>query len=576
MNPQNRPIADAFTEIANLLELQLADPARIREYRRAARVIAQLESSVRALIRQGERMDGVEALGESLASAAVEIAETGSCSTLQRLHDETPGDFSELLGLPNLGPRRVRALHEELGVTTLEQLHEAALCGRLQLLAGFGARLEQQIIRETAACLSRERRLHADVALRSSQPLEAYLRALPQVQRVELAGSLRRRCDSASDIDFVVESGADRDVVTAFANHPDVREVPFAGRARVGVILESGLSVHLRVAAPAEFGAAWLASTGSRAHVLALARLAHRQGLALDDGGLRRATQRLDTGDEASIYRLLGLDFIEPELREDRGEIAAAARGALPRLVGAADLRGDFQTRTREGDNETSLESLVEAARARGLSYIAVSDHLRRLRPSRTNDLERFSRQLERIDELNARLQGFVILKGVHADILEDGRLNVPDSILARADLVVASLGYQFDLSRARQTDRLLHAMDNRFFSILGAPTGRLIEERRPAAFDLGRVLGQARERGCFVELDSRPARLDLDDQGCRMAREAGVLVCIDSCAHDAAGFGNLDFGLGQARRGWLTAADVLNTRPIDEVRALLAPTMRA
>lgn len=574
MNPHNRPIADAFSEIANLLELQLADPARIRAYRKASQAIAALPESVRWMVRQGESLRDVASLGEPLAAAAVELAETGSCAVLQRLHEEVPQDFSELLDLPHLGPQRVRTLHEELGVSTLEQLHAAAEAGRLQLLAGFGPRLEQQLLRVTSASLARVRRLRLDVALPAAQRLLAWIAGIGHVRRVELAGCLRRGCDSVDDLNFVAESEADREVVAAFASHPEVRDVPFAGRARVGVVLQDGLRADLHVATPRDFGAVWLARTGSKAHLRALAAHAQRLGSTLDEGGLRCGGKRVDDGDEASIYQHLGLDFIAPELREDRGEIEAASNGTLPRLIVQGDVRGDLHVQGRAGPTETPLEDLVDAARARGLSYIAVADHARRILPSRASDLDRLARQMAAIDELNATTNGFKVLKGVHADILEDGRLNLPDSVLRRADLVVASLGYPFDLTKSRQTERLLHAMDNRYFSILGAPTGRLIEERRPASIDLARVLEKARERGCFVELDSRPARLDLDDTGCRAAKSAGVPVCISSCAHDATGFDALAGGVVQARRGWLEASDVLNTHPLDEVQALLARTM--
>jgi DNA polymerase (family X) len=579
MNPQNRPIADSLSRIANLLELQRADPARIRAYRRASQAISALPESVRWMVRQGESLGEVASLGGSVAAAAVELAETGSCAVLQRLNEEVPQDFSELLDLPHLGPQRVRTLHEELGISTLEQLHGAAEAGRLQSLAGFGPRLERQLLKVTSANLARVRRLRLDVALPAARRLLAWIAGIAHVRRVEPAGDLRRGCDNIADLNFIAESEADREVVAAFANHPEVRDVPFAGRARIGIVLQDGLRADLHVAAPRDFGTAWLVRTGSQAHLRALARHAQRLGLTLDEGGLRSGSKQVDDGDEAAIYRHLGLAFIAPELREDRGEIEAAGKGELPQLIVQGDLRGDLHVQARAGAAETPLEDLVRAARARGLTYIAVADSARRIlpshaMPSRESDLDRLARQMAAIDESNATTSGFAVLKGVHADILEDGRLNVPDSVLRRADFVVASLGYPFDLTKTRQTERLLRAMDNRFFSILGAPTGRLIEERRPASLDLVRVLNKARERGCVVELDSRPARLDLDDSGCRAAKAAGVPVCINSCAHDADGFDALAGGVVQARRGWLEASDVLNTRPFNEVQALLARTM--
>ncbi|HEX7689049.1 MAG TPA: helix-hairpin-helix domain-containing protein [Burkholderiaceae bacterium] len=575
MNPQNRPIAEAFVQIANLLELQRADPVRVRAYRKASQAIGALPDSVRALVHQGRALDDVTALGEPLAGAAVELAETGSCALLQRLHAEIPPDFNELLELPGLGPQRVRTLHEELGVRTIRQLHDAAAAGRLQSLAGFGPRLEQQLLRATAASLSRVRRLRRDQARPVARAMSDWLLGIDGVRRVEVAGCLRRECESVGDVNLVAQCSDDRKIVSALCAHPEVREVPYAGRARAGVVLADGARVDLQVSGEAEFGAHWLARTGSAAHVRALSLRARHARLTLDETGLRRDGRQVDDGSEASIYRQLDLAFIPPELREDAGEIEAAAQGTLPALVRRDDLVGDLRVRTRVGAAETPLAAIVEDARARGLSYIAVADPARRLVSDRASDLDRLAAQIDEIDRLNEALAGrFVVLAGVHAGILEDGRLNVPDAILGRVDLVFASLEVALDLTRTRQTDRLLRALDNRFLSILAAPTGRRVEERRGAAFDLARVLRKARERGCFVELDGRPDRLDLDAAGCRLAGELGVLVAVDSCACDAAGFDALDDGVGQARRGGLEARQVLNTRPVEELRRLLAPTM--
>jgi DNA polymerase (family 10) len=337
------------------------------------------------------------------------------------------------------------------------------------------------------------------------------------------------------------------------------------------------LQIDVRTVEPTSFGAALLYLTGSKAHNVALRRLALQHGLKLNEYGLYRGSLRIAGATEAGIYEALGLPWIPPELREDRGELAAAAQGHLPRLVRREDLRGDLHAHTSDSDGRDPLESMASAARARGLQYLAVTDHSRRLAVAHGLDAGRLAQQADRIDALNAvgaRQDGFRLLKGIEVDILEDGALDLPDDVLARLDLVVGAVHSAFDLSRERQTSRLLRAMDHACFSILAHPSGRLLGARAAMDFDLDAVLRHARERRCFVELDSQPERLDLDDLACRKAKAEGVLVSIASDAHAGAELDYLSDGVVQARRGWLESPDVLNTRPLSELRALLSPTM--
>jgi DNA polymerase (family 10) len=575
MHPQNRPIKKALSEIADLLELQHADPVRVRAYRRASTIVAGFPKSVHAMRRGDGDLQDAHGLSEGLVPTIRELAETGTCAMLQRLHAEIPRELGALLEIAHLGPKRVRTLHEELGVTSLADLHAAALAGRLQALPSFGPRLEHQILKSMTEYFGRVRRFRVDTIGAEAARLSAWLAQRSEVRRVEISGELRRGCDSLAGIDLVAEAAHERDVVIAFAAHPDVVQVPFSGLRRIGVVMQGGLQVNLHVAPQERFGAYWLARTGSSAHLRHLGRIAARRHMTLDETGLARAGTLVAAAQEEDIYAGLDLAWIPPELREDRGEVEAAASGTLPRLLQRADVRGDLHVRSRSGGVEGDLVLLVEAARARGLSYMAIADQARRLDATRENDLDRVLRQMEVIDRLNATSRDFVILKSVHVDILQDGRLNLPDDVLARLDLVMGSVDDGFDLTRRRQTDRLMRAMDNRYFSVLGSPTGRLVEERRPYAVDLARLLRHARERGCFLQLNGDPSRLDLDDAGCRQAREAGVLVAIGSSADMAGGIDDLHHGVVQARRGGLEAVDVLNTRALPALRDLLAPTMR-
>jgi DNA polymerase (family 10) len=571
----NADVAAVFNEIADLLEVQGANAFRVRAYRNAARTLSELGRSVKSLVEQGKDLDALPGIGPDLAGKITEVVTTGTCAQLERLRKELPPAITDLLKIPGLGPKRVRALHQELGIQTLEQLHSAAEQGRIRAVHGFGPKTQQQILEATAAAhLQEAPRFKLIVAAQVAEALLSELAAIPGVQQAVAAGSLRRMRDTVGDLDLLVTSQRGSPVMERFTAGADVRRVLSRGRTRASVVLRNGLQVDLRAVAPASFGAALLYFTGSKAHNIALRKLAQDAGLKLNEYGVYRGDERIAGETEASVYQALGLPFIEPELREDRGEIDAARNNSLPTLVQLSDLRGDLHAHTRESDGHDSLEAMAEAARARGLQYLAITEHSQRLALTHGLDADRLARQIDRIDELNARLSGIVLLKGVEVDILEDGTLDLPDDLLRRLDLVVGAVHHRFDLTREKQTERLLRAMDQPCFSILAHPTGRLIDERPACDIDLPRVMRKARERGCFLELNAHPVRLDMTDLACRMAKDEGVLVSIASDTHSTLGFDNLRFGIGQARRGWLEARDVLNTRTLEALRLLLDITM--
>lgn len=570
----NADVAAVFSQIADLLEVQGANPFRIRAYRTAARNVGELGRSLASMIAAGEDLDALPGIGADLAGKIGEIVASGSCELLERLRQEVPPAIAELLAIPRLGPKRVRALHEELGVTTMDDLQRAARDGRIRAVHGFGPKMERQILDAIAARLAHDRRFKLPLAMQVAETVLGELRAVPGVRQAVAAGSLRRLRETVGDLDLLVTAERGSPVMERFAGSADVQRVLARGSTRASVVLRSGLQVDLRVVPQVSFGAAWLYFTGSKAHNIALRRLAQDAGWKLNEYGLFEAGRRIAGDTELSVYQALRLAFIEPELREDRGEVEAARRHRLPHLVRLADLQGDLHAHTKDSDGSHTLEAMAQAARAHGLRYLAITEHSKRLAMARGVDAGRLSRQIDRIDELNARLDGIVLLKGVEVDILEDGSLDLPDAVLQRLDLVVGAIHHRFDLPRERQTGRILRAMQHPHFSILAHPGGRLIDERAPCDFDLARVIRAARERGCFLELNGHPARLDLTDLACRMARDEGVLVSIASDAHNTLEFANLAFGIGQARRGWLRAVDVLNTRPLEQLRPLLAATM--
>lgn len=574
MPVHNADIARAFEEIADLLELQGANVFRVRAYRRAAQTLGELNRSVREMVERGEDPDELPGIGADLAAKITEIVRTGRCGLLEQLRGEVPAELATLMKLPHLGLQRVRTLHDQLGVETVGQLHAAAEAGRVHTVHGFGQRLEHEFLEATKARAVDARRIRLPAADEVAAILLAQLRALPQVERAEAAGSLRRRRDSIGDLDLLVQSTAGAAAIQGFTGFEDVREIVSAGDTRASVVLASGLQVDLRVVRPESFGAAWVYFTGSKAHNIALRRLAQQRDLKLNEYGVFRGDEPVAGRDEASVYTALGLPTIPPELREDRGELDAARAGSLPRLVQRSDLRGDLHVHTRDSDGQDELEALVAAAQAQRFEYLAVTDHSRHLGVTHGLDAKRLSRQIDCIDGMNATLRGFSVLKGIEVDILDDGRLDLPDALLGRLDLVIGAVHHRFDLSRERQTERVLRAMDSPHFSVLAHPTGRLIEERAACAIDLPRVIHHARERGCFLELNAHPSRLDLDDVACRLARDEGVGVCINSDAHAAIQFDNLRYGIDQARRGWLGRGDVLNTRTLAALRPMLARTM--
>jgi DNA polymerase (family 10) len=569
----NADIARAFGEIADLLEIQGANPFRVRAYRNAARTLESYGRDVAALAREGADLTALPGIGDDLAAKIREFAETGRMSLLERLHRELPPAIAELLQIPGLGPKRVKALWHDLDVQTTEQLLRAARDGRVRAVPGFGEKLERRIEDAGAAHAGAPRRFKLAVAAQYAGPLVTYLKGARGVRRVEVAGSFRRRRETVGDLDLLV-TGEGADAIARFAAYDEVAEVLSQGTTRASVVLKCGLQVDLRVVPEESYGAALHYFTGSKVHNIGIRRLAQARGLKVNEYGVFKGSRRVAGETEESVYAAVGLPYIEPELREDHGEIEAARAGRLPRLVDIGDLRGDLHAHTKATDGHDTLAAMAKAAQALGHQYLAITEHSRRLAVAHGLDPRRLEKQIDEIDRLNARLEGLRVLKGIEVDILEDGSLDLPDSVLSRLDLVVGAVHSRFDLPRARQTERILRAMDGPRFSILAHPSGRLLETREPYDVDMLRIVRKARARGCFLELNAHPDRLDLLDSHCRMAKDEGVLVAISSDAHSTADLGNLAFGVGQARRGWLEPGDVLNTRGLRDLRALLAPTM--
>jgi len=570
----NADIAALFEEIADRLEIQGANPFRIRAYRNAARTLGELPQEARALLEQGEELTRLPGIGDDLAAKVHEIVTTGRCSLLERLRKELPPAVTELLQIPGLGPKRVKALYHNLDVQTVEQLYRAARDGRIRALPGFGEKTELNILQAVEAHASQTHRFKLAVAAQYADALCTFLQAVSGVDQVTVAGSFRRMRETVGDLDILVTAAADSPVMQRFTAYDEVADVLSAGTTRASVILKSSLQVDLRVVEKASYGAALHYFTGSKAHNIAIRRIAQKRGLKVNEYGVFRGAERIAGNDETSVYKSVDLPFIAPELRENRGEIEAAHAGRLPDLVELKDLRGDLHAHTQATDGHNSLREMALAAKALGLEYLAITEHSRHLTVAHGLDPLRLARQCEEIDQLNTELDGITLLKGIEVDILEDGSLDLPDDVLAKLDLVVGAVHSQFHLSRAKQTTRILRAMDHPHFTMLAHPSGRLIDKREPYDVDMLRLIRHAKSRGCYLELNAHPDRLDLLDTNCQMAREESVLISINSDAHSTFDFANLKYGVGQARRGWLEKDDVLNTRSLTALRHLLKGTM--
>jgi len=563
---RNDEIAAVFEEIADLLDIEEANPFRIRAYRNAARVVRGLQRPIGEMLAAGEDLTELPGIGSDLAAKISDIAETGTTPMLDRLR-------SELLQLPGLGPKRVKILHQELGIADMSRLRQAAEEGRLQSLPGFGEKTVARLVRAIAERQQKKPRVsRASIALLAEDLLK-HLRRAPGLKEAEIAGSYRRAAETVGDLDFLATARVSRPVIDHFVGYEAVTEVVARGPTRATVVLRGGLHADLRVVSERSFGSALHYFTGSKAHNIAVRLLGQRKGLKLNEYGVFRGNRRIAGETEDSVFRAVGLSFIPPELRENRGEIEAAAKRQLPQLIELGDLRGDLHAHTNATDGRSSLREMVEAAEARGFEYLAITDHSRHLTVARGLDPRRLRKQLDEIDRVGSRLSALKVLKGIEVDILADGRLDLPDACLAELDIVVGAVHSHFDLPPARQLDRIRRAMDNRYFTLLAHPSGRLLGQRAPAEIDMVSLIRAARERGCYMELNAQPDRLDLFDIYCQAAKAEGVLVSINSDAHATNEFDFLRFGVGQARRGWLSKADVLNTRPLADLLRLLART---
>lgn len=568
---QNQDIAAIFDKVADLLDIGGANPFRIRAYRNASRVISNLNKSAAEMLKRGEPLDELPGIGKDLAEKIAEVVTTGHLGLLKEISRKTPLSLADLMRVPSLGPKKIQALHQKLKVRDLPSLKSALEEGKVRTLPGFGEKTQRRLLEEVQRLEKKktERFLLAR-AEAIAEPLLEYLRSRPGVKKAIAAGSFRRRKETVGDLDILVTCTRGSKVMADFVEMPEVAQVLASGSTRSTVILQSGLQVDLRVVAESQYGAALYYFTGSKSHNIAVRGIAQRKGLKINEYGVFRGERAIAGKTEDEIFKSVGLPFIPPELRENEGEIQAAQKNALPHLIELQDIRGDLHAHTRASDGGNSLAEMAQAAHARGYSYLAITDHTQSLIVAHGLDKKRFLEQFKEIDALNEQFRDFVILKSAEVDILEGGKLDLPEDVLEQMDLTVCSIHSKFNLSKEKQTERLLRAMDSPYFTILGHPSTRLLNEREPVPFDFDKILQAAKERGIALEINSQPQRLDLTDLDARKAKEFGVALVISTDSHNVASLDYMKYGIGQARRAWLEAQDVLNTKPWPRLQKLI------
>jgi len=575
---ENLEIAKILSQMADLLEIQDANPFRVRAYRNAARFVDGHATPLRKLVEEESDLTQLPGIGKDMASHIQGLVTTGELAALAELTAKIPGTLIDVMELPGVGPKKARKLWQELGVETVDALEDAAKAGDVAALPGFGARSEQKILAGIEQLRIHRSRFKISEADQLIPPLLEYLGDLPEVERLEVAGSYRRRRETVGDIDLLVITTDPATVMDRFITYPKVARVEMSGDTRGRIALQSGLEVDLRVLSETSYGAALVFFTGSKEHNIRLRKRAIERGLRLSEYGVFREPEEADGGgerdpwagqmvagsDEAGVYERVELPWIPPELREDRGEIEAAASHTLPDLVELDQIRGDLQMHSTWSDGKNTIEEMLAGCVAKGYEYFAMTDHSKALAMTGGLDARRIRQQWEEIEEVQTRHPEIRILRGQEIDILADGGLDQEDEVLEELDLVVISVHSRFDLPVAEQTRRIIRALEHPQVHILAHPTGRLINKRPPFAVDIDEILHCAKENGVIVELNAHPARLDLKDSHLMLARELGLQVAISTDSHRVQHLDLMRYGVEQARRAWLGANDIVNCLSLD------------
>lgn len=568
---QNSDVAHLFEELADLLEVDGANPFRIRAYRNAARTIGSLPESVADIIADDDRsLTDLDGIGKDLAAKIADIVATGRLMQLDELHEKFPAGVLDMLRLPGVGPKKVAVLFKELSVTSLEELKQAAENGQVAALKGFGKKTEETILAEVDRVAEAGKRFYLADAERDAETIAADLLELDSVIQAQVAGSCRRRRESVGDLDVLVTSTNHAEAMDTLADHELVNKVLARGDTKQRVSLRSGIEMDLRVVPDESYGAAMQYFTGSKEHNIVIRRRAQDRGLKVNEYGVFRDDEQIAGRTEEDVYAAVDLPWIPPELRENRGEIEQAEQDNLPTLLELKDIRGDLHMHTTATDGRNSIEEMVAAAKERGLKYIAITDHSKRVMMANGLDAKRLRAHWKAIDKVRGKVSGIDVLCGIECDILEDGELDLDDEVLSEADWVIAVLHYGLKQPREQIQKRLLNAIRNPHVNVIGHPSGRILLKRPGADIGYEEIFKAAADHGVMMEINAHPSRLDLDDTHAAAARDRGIPIVISTDAHSTNGFDVMRYGVYQARRAGLEKKDVANTRTFKQFQKLL------
>ena len=567
MKVDKTEVASIFREMVDFLAIKGENPFRIRAYEKTADLIEHLSGDLEQMYRQG-KLNQIPGIGKGMLEKIETILTTGTLPAYQKLRSSFPPGLIEILSVPDVGPKTAKLLYEKMEIQTVQELEEAARMGKLRDLPGMGAKKEENILRGVRVYKNRSSRILLGQALPMVEVVIGELtdRASSLIKDISPAGSLRRGKETIGDIDILTTSSNPVALMKSFTSLSFVEEVLAQGETKSSILTHQNLKIDLRVVSPDCFGAALQYFTGSKSHNIKLREKAVRKGLKINEYGVfNRDTQKIAGETEAEVYEVLGLPFIPPELREDRGEIEAAEKNLLPNLLREEDIRGDCHIHTRESDGMDDIDGMVKKAQERGYQYIAITDHSSSLKIAGGLDAAALLSQVERIRQLNSKLLGMRVLSGVEVNVKTDGSLDVPDDVLSRLDVVIAAVHTGFRQDEEAMTRRIIRAIAHPMVHVLAHPSGRLLGEREPYAIDLDRVLEVAAAEGVWLEINSHPERLDLTDYWAQEAKKRGVKIVINTDAHSRKSLDFIGMGVITARRGWLEKEDVVNTLPVDE-----------
>ena len=561
---ENQEFAKIFFEMAELLEMGEENPFRIRAYQKAAQNIESLTENIESAYKKGglPTLEDIPGIGKGIAEHIEELIKTGKLKPHEQLLKKFPKSLIDLMSVPGLGPKTVLLLHKKLKIDSIEELEKAANNGSLGTVPGIRAKKIQNILSGIELKKRNIGRFSIGEALPYAEAMVASLKELKEVDKIVPCGSLRRAKETIGDIDILVTSRKPEKVMDAFVKLPQSEKTLVKGPTKTSILLKNGMQADIRVVEPESFGAAVYYFTGSKQHNIQTREMAIKNGLKINEYGIYKGDKKLGGSEENDIFRVLGLPYIPPEIREAEGEIEAAKKGALPDLVQLKDIKGDLHMHTIATDGLNTIEEMAQAAKELGYEYIAITDHTLSTRVAGGLTEKEALAHLKKIDQANKNVKGIKIMRGMEVDILPDGSLDYSDAVLKEIDIVFASIHSNFKMNRRDMTKRIITALENRYVTALSHPTGRLIGEREPYEVDLEQVLKAAKDTGTFMELNSHPARLDLDDIHCRKAKEMGIMIAISTDSHSATQFENMRYGVLTARRGWLEKKDVLNALP--------------